>query len=113
MMSRVYWALNSGEHKGTIISSKHGCNSWLIMGNWLSSLNQTKVMAHIIAGEAQLVGILIPKQIRAGEEPLTGILRSKTNRAESIPPPSIDPYAIQTDSTRTIDKMNRKRTVSA
>jgi hypothetical protein len=61
MMSREYWALNSGDPKGTIISSKHGCNSWLIMGNWLSSLNQTKVMAHIIAGEAQLVGILIPK----------------------------------------------------
>jgi hypothetical protein len=59
MMSRLYWALNSGDPKGTIRNYKHGCNSWKIMRNWLSPLNQAKVMAHIKEGEAHLVGILI------------------------------------------------------
>jgi hypothetical protein len=72
-------------------------------------------MVHIIAGAVQIIDILIPKRTKVGAEPLTGILRAKTNRAMSIPSSSTDPCAIQTDSARTIDKMNRQnqRTVSA
>jgi hypothetical protein len=98
MTSRAYCALISGNAKGTNISSEHGCNSWLILGNWLCSMNQTRVMAHIIEGVAHLAGILIPKQ----------------NRAASTPHLSTDTCVIQPDSARTLGKMNRQnqRTVS-
>jgi hypothetical protein len=85
------------------------------MGNLLCSMNQTKVMAHIIAGAMHLVGILIPKKNRVGAEHLAGIPIPKKNKTLSTPPLSIDPYVIQTDNTRTLGKMNRQnqRTVSA
>jgi hypothetical protein len=98
MTSRAYCALSSGEVKDPSIRSDHGCNSWQILGNWLSSLNQSRMRVHIITGVAHLAGILIPAK----------------NRAVSTPHKRTDTWVFQPDRARNLGKMNRQppRTVS-
>jgi hypothetical protein len=93
-MPRVYYALISGNVNGTNTSSEYGCSSWLKLGNRLCSLNQTKVMEHIIGGVAHLIGILYSSQSRAV---LTPPLSTDT-----------DSCVIQADRARILDKMRRK-----
>jgi hypothetical protein len=69
MTHKEYNTLNSGEMKDPNIRGDHGCNSWQSMGNWLSSLNHSRVMAHIITGATHFVGILIPEKNKVASTP--------------------------------------------
>jgi hypothetical protein len=92
MTSRMYWALTPGEVKDPSIRSDHGSNSWQILGNWLSSLNQMKMREHIIAGVVHLAGKTIPAK----------------NRAVSTPRKRTGTWFFQLDKAGNSGKMNRQ-----